>query len=69
MANINFPQLERDILNFWEREKCFERLVEKNRGGQHSIDLEFQKHFEYSCFDAGGRTVQEKLIEERLYNE
>jgi replicative DNA helicase len=43
--------------------------VEKNRGGQHSIDLEFQKHFEYSCFDAGGRTVQEKLIEERLYND
>jgi replicative DNA helicase len=43
--------------------------VEKNRGGQHSIDLEFQKHFEYSCFDASGRTVQEKLIEERLYND
>ena len=43
--------------------------VEKNRGGQHSIDLEFQKHFEYSCFDANGRTVQEKLIEERLYND
>ena len=43
--------------------------VEKNRGGQHSIDLEYQKHFEYACFDAGGRTVQEKLIEERLYND
>jgi replicative DNA helicase len=43
--------------------------VEKNRGGQHSVDLEFQKHFEYSCFDAGGRSVQEKLIEERLYND
>jgi replicative DNA helicase len=43
--------------------------VEKNRGGQHSVDLEFQKHFEYSCFDANGRTVQEKLIEERLYND
>jgi replicative DNA helicase len=43
--------------------------VEKNRGGQHSVDLEFQKHFEYSCFDANGHTVQEKLIEERLYND
>jgi replicative DNA helicase len=43
--------------------------VEKNRGGQHSVDLEFQKHFEFSCFDANGRTVQEKLIEERLYND
>jgi isoleucyl-tRNA synthetase len=32
MANINFPQIERDILAFWKREKCFEKLVEKNRG-------------------------------------
>lgn len=30
MASVNFPQLERDILAFWEREKCFQRLVEKN---------------------------------------
>jgi replicative DNA helicase len=43
--------------------------VEKNRGGQHSVDLEFEKHFEYSCFDANGRAVQEKLVEERLYND
>jgi replicative DNA helicase len=43
--------------------------VEKNRGGQDNVDLEFEKHFEYSCFDPAGRTVQEKLIEERLYNE
>jgi replicative DNA helicase len=43
--------------------------VEKNRGGQDNVDLEFEKHFEFSCFSPGGRTVQEKLIEERLYNE
>ena len=43
--------------------------VEKNRGGQDNIDLEYEKHFEYSCFDPNGRTVQEKLIEERLYND
>ncbi len=43
--------------------------VEKNRGGQDNLDLEFEKHFEYSCFDPNGRTVQEKLIEERLYND
>jgi replicative DNA helicase len=43
--------------------------VEKNRGGQDNVDLEFEKHFEFSCFDPSGRTVQEKLIEERLYNE
>ncbi len=43
--------------------------IEKNRGGQDNIDLEFEKHFEFSCFDPNGRTVQEKLIEERLYND
>jgi replicative DNA helicase len=43
--------------------------VENNRGGQNPVDLEFEKHFEFSCFDPNGRTVQEKLIEERLYND
>src|SRR5947207_13618365 len=43
--------------------------VEKNRGGQDNGDLEFEKHFEFWCFDPNGRTVQEKLIEERLYND
>jgi replicative DNA helicase len=43
--------------------------VEKNRGGQDSVDLEYEKHFEFACFDPNGRTVQEKLIEERLYND
>ena len=43
--------------------------VEKNRAGQNAVDLEFEKHFEFSCFDPTGRTVQEKLIEERLFND
>ena len=43
--------------------------IEKNRGGTNAIDLEYQKYFEYSCFDPNGRTVMEKLIEERLYND
>ncbi len=43
--------------------------VEKNRAGRDAVDLEFEKHFEFSCFDANGRQVQEKLIEERLYND
>lgn len=43
--------------------------VEKNRGGQDNIDLEYEKLFEYSCFDPTGRITAEKLIEERLYNE
>ena len=43
--------------------------VEKNRSGADNLDVEFQKHFDFSCFDPTGRPVQEKLIEERLYND
>ncbi len=43
--------------------------IEKNRGGQDNIDLEYEKLFEYSCFDPTGRQTAEKLIEERLYND
>jgi replicative DNA helicase len=43
--------------------------VEKNRAGRDAVDLEFEKHFEFSTFDPEGRQVQEKLIEERLYND
>jgi replicative DNA helicase len=43
--------------------------VEKNRSGRDAVDLEFEKHFEFSTFDPEGRQVQEKLIEERLYND
>src|SRR6266540_4559943 len=43
--------------------------VEKNRGGQDNVDLEYEKLFEYSCFDPNGRVTAEKLIEERLYND
>jgi replicative DNA helicase len=43
--------------------------VEKNRGGQDNVDLEYEKLFEYSCFDPTGRITAEKLIEERLYND
>ena len=43
--------------------------VEKNRGGQDNVDLEYEKLFEFSCFDPTGRVTAEKLVEERLYNE
>ena len=45
------------------------RLIEKNRGGQDNVNLEYEKLFEYSCFDPTGRQTAEKLIEERLYND
>ncbi|MCH7667334.1 MAG: class I tRNA ligase family protein [Acidobacteria bacterium] len=32
MAQLDLPVVERKILAFWKRERCFEKLVEKNRG-------------------------------------
>ncbi|MCD6217784.1 AAA family ATPase [bacterium] len=43
--------------------------VEKNRTGRKMVDLEFQKHFKFFCFDPRGRIVQEQLIEEKLFKE
>jgi isoleucyl-tRNA synthetase len=32
VSTVDFPELEQQILEFWKREKCFEKLQEKNRG-------------------------------------
>ncbi|HUG49243.1 MAG TPA: DnaB-like helicase C-terminal domain-containing protein [Candidatus Limnocylindria bacterium] len=63
-ANIEFNPYQAQRFRDW-----VVLTVEKNRAGQHSIDFEFEKHFEFSIFDPNGRQVQEKLIEERLYND
>ncbi len=34
VGNPNFVQMEEDILSFWKENKCFEKLVEKNRDGE-----------------------------------
>jgi replicative DNA helicase len=40
--------------------------LEKNRGGQNLLDLEFQKDFRHFRFDPDGSVVQERLVSERL---
>ncbi len=63
-ANIEFNPYQAQRFRDW-----IVLTIEKNRAGQHSIDFEFEKHFEFAVFDPNGRAVQEKLIEERLYND
>ena len=43
--------------------------VEKNRTGRKGVDVEFEKHFKFFCFDPRGQAVQEQLIEEKLFTE
>ncbi len=33
-SKVDFPELERKTLEFWRKNRCFETLVEKNRGGE-----------------------------------
>src|SRR3981189_1500634 len=33
VTQVDFPDLERSVLEFWQRTHAFERLREKNRGG------------------------------------
>jgi replicative DNA helicase len=63
-VNIEFNPFQAQRFRDW-----VVATIEKNRGGTNAIDLEYQKYFEYSCFDPNGRSVMEKLIEERLYND
>jgi len=63
-VNIEFNPFQAQRFKDW-----IVLTVEKNRGGQDGIDFEYEKHFEFAALDPDGRVVQEKLIEERLYND
>jgi len=40
--------------------------IEKNRSGRDLVEVEFQKRFEYCCFNPVGGKVSERLFEERI---
>ena len=40
--------------------------IEKNRSGRNLVEVEFQKRFEYCCFNPNGGRVTERLYEERI---
>ena len=33
-SNLDFIKMEEDILKFWKDNKCFDKLVEKNKNGE-----------------------------------
>lgn len=43
--------------------------IEKNRGGQDKVDLEFRKRFEVGKFDPHGKPVAERLTDDRVFRE
>ncbi len=41
--------------------------IEKNRSGADKVDLEFRKRFEQARFEPGGGSVEEELVDERIF--
>ncbi|MDD4315919.1 MAG: isoleucine--tRNA ligase [Clostridia bacterium] len=62
--NMDFIALEKQILQFWEDEKCFERLVEKNKNGERFrfLDGPITANNPMGIHHAWGRTLKDLYI-------
>ena len=62
--NPNFIKLEKDILKFWEEEKCFDKLVEKNKNGERFrfLDGPITANNPMGIHHAWGRTLKDMNI-------
>jgi isoleucyl-tRNA synthetase len=60
----DFIALEHDVLSFWEREKCFEKLVEQNSGGERFrfLDGPITANNPMGVHHAWGRTLKDIYI-------
>ena len=59
--NFNFIEMEHNILDFWEKEKCFEKLLEKNKNGKkfRFIDGPITANNPMGIHHAWGRTLKD----------
>lgn len=62
--NPDFIQLEKDMLKFWEDNKCFEKLVEKNKDGERFrfLDGPITANNAMGIHHAWGRTLKDVNI-------
>lgn len=62
--STDFVKLEKEILEFWEREKCFEKLVEKNKNGKRFrfLDGPITANNPMGIHHAWGRTLKDMYI-------
>lgn len=60
----NFVELEKETLKFWEEEKCFEKLVEKNKNGKRFafLDGPITANNPMGIHHAWGRTLKDMYI-------
>ena len=62
--NFNFINMEHNILDFWEKEKCFKKLQEKNKDGKpfRFLDGPITANNPMGIHHAWGRTLKDIFI-------
>lgn len=62
--NFNFIDMEHKIMNFWEEEKCFQELLEKNKDGKKFkfLDGPITANNPMGIHHAWGRTIKDIYI-------
>lgn len=63
-ANLDFIQMEHQVLDFWKQNKCFEKLVEKNKNGERYrfLDGPMTANNSMGIHHAWGRTLKDTFI-------
>ena len=66
---VSRTQMTHDMQNVERFKNQVVFSLDKNRNGDDGVDIEFDKQFEYLRIDPNGATVQERLIDDRLFTE
>ena len=63
-ANLDFVKMEHEVLDFWNNEKCFDKLVEKNKDGERYrfLDGPMTANNPMGIHHAWGRTLKDAFI-------
>ena len=63
-ANLNFVEMEHNVLDYWKEQKCFEKLVEKNKDGKRYrfLDGPMTANNSMGIHHAWGRTLKDTFI-------
>ena len=66
---VSRTQMTHDLQNVERFKNQIVFSLDKNRDGDDGVDVEFDKQFEHLRIDPDGATVQERLIDDRLFTE
>ncbi len=63
-ANLDFVEMEHEVLDFWKNEHCFEKLVDKNKNGERYrfLDGPMTANNSMGIHHAWGRTLKDTFI-------